>query len=50
MINLDILTKCKLYYSILQIYQNRTNPYQVLYNSLKDELIKRYLKNTYNIR
>ena len=46
----DIIDRCKLYNNIILISQRRVNPNQVLYDTIRNELTKNYVKQVFNIR
>lgn len=47
---LDIIDRYKLYNNMILISQRRVNPNQVLYDTIRNELAKNYVKQVFNIR
>lgn len=46
----DTIDICKLYNNVILISQRRVNPNQVLYDTIRNELAKSYVRNVFNIR
>ena len=46
----DMIDKYKLYNNMILIFQRRVNPNQVLYDTIRNELTKSYVKQVFNIR
>ena len=46
----DMIDRCKLYNNMILISQKRVNPNQVLYDTIRNELDKSYVKQVFNIR
>ena len=46
----DMIDRYKLYNSMILISQRRVNPSQVLYDTIRTELAKNYVKQVFNIR
>ena len=46
----DIIDRCKLYNNMILISQRKVNPKQVLYDTIRNELAKSYVKQVFNIR
>ena len=46
----DMIDRCKLYNNMILISQRRVNPNQVLYDTIRNELAKSYVKQIFNIR
>lgn len=46
----DMIDRCKLYNNMILIFQGRANPNQVLYEAVRNEQVKDYVKQVFNIR
>ena len=46
----DMIDRCKLYNNMILISQRKVNPNQVLYDNIRNELAKSYVKQIFNIR
>ena len=46
----DMIDRCKLYNNMILLSQRRINPNQVLYDTIRNELAKNYVKQVFNIR
>ena len=46
----DMTDRCKLYKNVILISQRKVNPNQVLYDTIRSELAKSYVKQVFNIR
>ena len=46
----DMIDRCKLYKNMILISQRRVKPNQVLYDTIRNELAKNYVKQVFNIR
>ena len=46
----DMIDRCKLYNNMILLSQRRINPNQVLYDTIRNELAKNYIKQVFNIR
>ena len=46
----DMIDRCKLYKNMILISQRRVKPNQVLYDTIRNELAKNYVKKVFNIR
>ena len=46
----DMIDRCKLYNNMILISQRTVNPNQVLYDTIRNELAKSYVKQVFNIR
>ena len=46
----DMIDRCKLYNNMILLSQRRINPNQVLYDTIRYELAKSYVKQALNIR
>ena len=46
----DMIDRYKLYNNMILISQRRVNPDQVLYDTIRNELAKNYVKQVFNIR
>ena len=46
----DMIDRCKLYNNMILISQRKVNPKQVFYDTIRNELAKRYVKQVFNIR
>ena len=46
----DMIDRYKLYNNMILISQRRVKPNQVLYNTIRNELAKNYVKQVFNIR
>ena len=46
----DMIDRYKLYNNMILISQRRVNPNQVLYDTIRNELAKNYVKQVFNIR
>ena len=46
----NMIDRCKLYNNMILISQRRVKPNQVLYDTIRNELAKNYVKQVFNIR
>ena len=46
----DMIDRCKLHNNMILIFQRKVNPKQVLYDTIRNELAKSYVKQVFNIR